>query len=152
MVSEGLWGQLRAGLSVGPVQSGGLVAAESGARSVRAAAADSRACPRPAPLRLSPDLGAAAPRRLADQSQARALADGPPFRVLTVVDQWDRQTPVLEVASSMSRVTVRAALDRVLRGSTGRRSITVDHRTEFQSRALEDWAYPAGQTCRKRAH
>ncbi|MGE3978840.1 MAG: transposase family protein [Nitrospira sp.] len=27
---------------------------------------------------------------------------------------------------------------------TGPRSITVDHGTEFQSRALEDWAYRRG--------
>jgi putative transposase len=39
---------------------------------------------------------------------------------------------------------VGEALDRVL-GSTPRpRSITVDHGTEFQSRALEDWAYRRG--------
>ena len=31
-----------------------------------------------------------------------ALADGRPFRVLTVVDQWSRQSPLLMVASSMS--------------------------------------------------
>ena len=31
-----------------------------------------------------------------------ALADGRPFRILTVVDQWSRSSPVLEVASSMS--------------------------------------------------
>ena len=30
-----------------------------------------------------------------------ALADGRPFRVLTVVDQWSRQSPILEGASSM---------------------------------------------------
>jgi putative transposase len=27
-----------------------------------------------------------------------ALADGRPFRVLTVVDQWSRQSPILEAA------------------------------------------------------
>jgi len=27
-----------------------------------------------------------------------ALADGRPFRVLTVVDQWSRHSPILEVA------------------------------------------------------
>ena len=43
-----------------------------------------------------------------------ALADGRPFRVLTVVDQWSRQSPMLEVASSMSGATVGVALDRVL--------------------------------------
>jgi hypothetical protein len=53
---------------------GGLVSPESGARSVGAAPADSRLGPRPAPLRVSADLGAAAPRGLADQSQACAPA------------------------------------------------------------------------------
>jgi putative transposase len=70
-----------------------------------------------------------------------ALADGRPFRVLTVVDQWSRQSPMLEVASSLSGATVGVALDRVLPAEHGLRSITVDHGTEFMSRALEDWAY-----------
>lgn len=72
------------------------------------------------------------------------LANGRPFRVLTVVDHWSRQSPVLEVAFRMSGATVGEALDRVLEGSPGPRSITVDHGTEFQSRALEDWAYRRG--------
>ncbi len=69
-----------------------------------------------------------------------ALAGGRPFRVLTVIDQWSRQSPLLEVAFRMSGVTVSQALDRVLLAHTPR-SITVDHGTEFTSRALEDWAY-----------
>jgi putative transposase len=73
-----------------------------------------------------------------------ALFDGRPFRVLTVVDQWSRQSPILEVASSLSGATVGAALDRVLPVSPALRSITVDHGTEFMSRALEDWAYQRG--------
>lgn len=73
-----------------------------------------------------------------------ALADGRPFRVLTVVDQWSRQSPILEVASSMSGTTVAIALDRVLPMGAAPRSITVDHGTEFMSRALEDWAYQRG--------
>src|SRR3954447_11241938 len=55
-----------------------------------------------------------------------ALADGRPFRVLAVVDQWSRQSPILEVASSMSGLTVGLALDRALTGEAPR-SITVDH-------------------------
>lgn len=70
-----------------------------------------------------------------------ALADGRPFRVLTVVDQWSRQSPILEVASRLSGATVGIALDRVLPMAQGLRSITVDHGTEFMSRALEDWAF-----------
>ena len=69
------------------------------------------------------------------------LADGRPFRVLTVVDNWSRQSPVLEAGFRMSGETVGRALDGVLSEGPGPRSITVDHGTEFQSRALEDWAY-----------
>ena len=54
-----------------------------------------------------------------------ALADGRPFRVLTVVDQWSRQSPILEVASSLSGATVGHALDRVLPAAHG---AAVDHR------------------------
>ena len=73
-----------------------------------------------------------------------ALADGRQFRVLTVVDQWSRQSPILEVASSMSGQTVSGALDQAIANGTAPRSITVDHGTEFMSRALEDWAYQRG--------
>jgi len=74
-----------------------------------------------------------------------ALADGRQFRVLTVVDQWSRESPLLEVATGMSGRTVAAALDRALSGhGVTPRSITVDHGTEFTSRALEDWAYERG--------
>jgi putative transposase len=73
-----------------------------------------------------------------------SLADGRPFRILTVVDHWSRQSPVLEVGFRMSGATVGQALDRALTGVSGPRSITVDHSTEFQSRALEDWAYHRG--------
>jgi putative transposase len=39
---------------------------------------------------------------------------------------------------------VGAALDRALEDRTPPRSITVDHGTEFMSRALEGWAYQRG--------
>ena len=73
-----------------------------------------------------------------------ALVDDRPFRVLTVVDQWSRPSPMLEVASSISGQAVGEALDRALVGPHVPRSITVDHGTEFMSRALEDWAYRRG--------
>jgi len=73
-----------------------------------------------------------------------ALAEGRPFRVLTVVDQWSRQSPVLEAAVSMSGAGVAAALDRAIGSGPAPRSITVDHGTEFMSRALEDWAWRRG--------
>jgi putative transposase len=73
-----------------------------------------------------------------------ALADGRPFRVLTVVDQWSRQSPLLMVGTGMTGQRVGEALDFVLLGGPTPKSITVDHGTEFQSRALEDWAYRRG--------
>jgi len=73
-----------------------------------------------------------------------ALADRRPFRVLTVVDQWSRQSPILETATAISGQAVGEALDRALSGRPTPRSITVDHGTEFTSRALEDWAYQRG--------
>lgn len=72
------------------------------------------------------------------------LADRPPYRILTVVDHWSRSSPVLETGFRMSGDIVGRVLDRVLGDRPGPRSITVDHGTEFQSRALEDWAYRRG--------
>jgi putative transposase len=74
-----------------------------------------------------------------------AFADGRPLRVLTVVDQWSRESPLLEVGTAMSGRSVAAALGRILSAAAAiPRSITVDHGTEFTSRALEDWAYHRG--------
>lgn len=72
------------------------------------------------------------------------LADGRPFRILTVVDNWSRSSPVLEAGFRMSGALVSQVLDHVLGEGQRPRSITVDHGTEFQSRALEDWAYRRG--------
>ena len=73
-----------------------------------------------------------------------ALFDGRAFRVLTVVDQYSRQSPVLEPAFGHSGRSIAAALDRVV-GKLGTPvSITVDHGTEFTSKALEEWAWRRG--------
>lgn len=72
------------------------------------------------------------------------LADGRPFRILTVVDNWSSQRPVREAGFRMLSETVGQVLDRILNGVSGPRSNTVDHETEFQSRALEDWTYRRG--------
>ncbi|MBX3331393.1 MAG: transposase family protein, partial [Nitrospira sp.] len=44
----------------------------------------------------------------------------------------------------MTGETVSQVLERVVSTRVVPRSITVDHGTEFQSRALEDWAYRRG--------
>ena len=51
---------------------------------------------------------------------------------------------MLEAGFRMSGEAVGQALEGVLGEGPGPRSITVDHGTEFQSRALEEWAYRRG--------
>jgi len=67
-----------------------------------------------------------------------ALADGRAFRVLTVVDQWSRWSPILDVAQSMSGRAVADALDRAIAEHGKPQTITVDHGTEFTGRVLDE--------------
>ena len=73
------------------------------------------------------------------------LADGRRFRVLTVVDQYDRKSPVLYADRSISATRVTQALE-VVAMRTGRlpNAITVDNGTEFTSMVLDAWAYRHG--------
>jgi putative transposase len=72
------------------------------------------------------------------------LFDGRPFRMLTVIDQFSRQSPLIEPRSGFGGRDVVAALDRIIEQTGTPISITVDHGTEFTSKALEDWAYHRG--------
>lgn len=74
------------------------------------------------------------------------LADGRPFRVLTVVDNWSRESVVLETGFRLCGVTVAETLARVALRRSLPQSITVDHGTEFTSRALDQWAWEHGVT------
>ncbi|MEO7320721.1 MAG: DDE-type integrase/transposase/recombinase [Nitrosospira sp.] len=69
------------------------------------------------------------------------LVKGRLFRVLTVVDNWSRESPGLAVGFRLTGSSVVEALSRV--GKTVRlpACITVDHSTEFTSRALDFWAW-----------
>jgi putative transposase len=72
------------------------------------------------------------------------LFDGRPFRVLTVIDQLSRESPLIEVDFSISGHKVAAALDRRPADGSVPISRTVDHGTEFTSKALEEWAWQRG--------
>ncbi len=74
------------------------------------------------------------------------LADGRPFRVLTVVDEGTRESPALVAARSLTGERVVSVLEH-LAGVRGLpRTISVDHGTEFTSRALDAWAEQRGVT------
>jgi putative transposase len=72
------------------------------------------------------------------------LASGRTFRVLTVIDQWSRESVRLEARVAQTGRSVVDALEAVSARRPLLRSITVDHGTEFTSTALDEWAYRRG--------
>ena len=65
------------------------------------------------------------------------LMDGRAFRVLTVVDQWSRQSPILEVGFSLTGQHVVAAMEAIGTRTIWPQSITVDHGSECISKAVD---------------
>ncbi|WP_441624649.1 IS3 family transposase [Cupriavidus sp. RAF12] len=72
------------------------------------------------------------------------MLDGRTFRILTVIDQWSRESVCLEANFRLSGRCVGQALDRVAALRGWPRAITVDNGTEFTSKALDEWAYRRG--------
>lgn len=69
------------------------------------------------------------------------MENGRYFTVLTLVDQYTRECLALAPAFSMTGVKVAACLDTVVADRGAPQSIRVDNGTEFQSRAMDGWAY-----------
>ena len=72
------------------------------------------------------------------------LASGRRLRCFTVVDDFTRESVVIDVAHSIPAERVAEALDRVARARSLPKSITCDNGPEFTSRALDQWAYERG--------
>jgi len=72
------------------------------------------------------------------------LENGRYLRILTLVDQYTRECLALDSAFSMTGVKVAESLDRVVSERGVPCSIRVDNGTEFQSRAMDGWAYQHG--------
>jgi putative transposase len=73
-----------------------------------------------------------------------ALADGRKFRCLTLVDQFTRECPVIEVDTSLPGERVVRVLDRVIAVRGTPRVITIDNGPELAGKALDAWAYRHG--------
>jgi putative transposase len=73
-----------------------------------------------------------------------ALANGRRIRVLTVIDDFTRESLATEVDTSLPGLRVTQVLDRLVAGRGLPELITVDNGPEFAGRALDTWAYAHG--------
>lgn len=70
-----------------------------------------------------------------------SLYNGRRFRVLTIVDNFSRECPALEVDHSLTGKRVTRVLDRIALARELPEVITVDNGPEFISKALDLWAF-----------
>jgi putative transposase len=73
-----------------------------------------------------------------------ALSEGRGFRCFTLVDDFTRECPAIEVAHAMSAQQVIRVLDRVAAAGGVPTSIVCDNGPEFTSHALDRWAVARG--------
>ena len=69
------------------------------------------------------------------------LDNGRRFRILTLVDQFSRECPLVVAAPSLTAHHVIAGLEQLQAERGLPAAITVDNGSEFASRALDAWAY-----------
>ena len=72
------------------------------------------------------------------------LADGRPFRLLTMLDEGGRESPALVAGRSLTARHVIATLDALAETRGLPEIIAVDNGTEFTSQALNIWAEQHG--------
>ena len=90
---------------------------------------------------------AAAEKNLAERPHQRwaldfvsdTLATGQTFRVLTVVDEYTRESLAIEVDTSLPALRVVRVLEQLSAGRGRPEEIRVDHGPEFVSRAMAAW-------------
>jgi len=73
-----------------------------------------------------------------------ALWSGRKFRALTIVDDCSRESPAIEVDTSLGGRRVCRVLDRLAETHGLPEVITTDNGPEFISKALDQWAYEKG--------
>jgi putative transposase len=73
-----------------------------------------------------------------------ALADGRPFRCFTLVDDFTRECPAIEVSHSLPALRVIQVLEQLAAVRGLPRSIVCDNGPEFAGQALDRWAHERG--------
>jgi putative transposase len=66
------------------------------------------------------------------------------FRALTIVDNYSRECPAIEVDTSLGGARVVSVLERLAETRGLPEVITVDNGPEFAGKALDEWAYRNG--------
>ena len=72
------------------------------------------------------------------------LATKRPFRVLTMVDEYSRESPAIVADTSLTGARVVEVLERLAENRSLPGLITVDNGPEFAGSALDAWAYRRG--------
>lgn len=72
------------------------------------------------------------------------LESGRRMRLLTIVDDYSRECPAIEVGTSLPGLRVTQVLDRLSEFRGLPRTITVDNGPEFSGAVLDAWAYRKG--------
>jgi putative transposase len=75
---------------------------------------------------------------------ADTLINGRRLKVLTIVDDYTRESPGVEVDTSINGVRVTHVLDRIAVFRGYPKMIVTDNGTEFTGKALDEWAYRHG--------
>jgi putative transposase len=78
------------------------------------------------------------------------VSTGKVIRMLTIVDDYTRECPVIEVDTSLGGLRVRRVLDRIASERGLPEAIVVDNGPEFRGRALAAWSEQSG--VRTRVH
>lgn len=73
-----------------------------------------------------------------------SIASGRRFRALTIVDNFTRECPGIEVDHSLPGLRVARALDRIAARRGYPETIIVDNGPEFAGKDLDKWAYEHG--------
>jgi len=94
--------------------------------------------------RITPTPASAANQRWSMDFMSDQLFDNRRIRILTLVDDFTRESLALRARQRFTGDDVAATLERVIRGRGKPRVIRVDNGPEFTSKSLDQWAYAHG--------
>ena len=73
-----------------------------------------------------------------------SIVTGRRFRALTIIDNYSRECPAIEVDTSLGGRRVVGVLERLAETRGLPETITIDNGPEFAGRVLDEWAYRRG--------